>query len=67
MQAQELLKLAKKKLDRIESAWLAAIAEGGSDLEALLEVPEVLASRRHADLAETLLGIWLTRLLKPAT
>jgi transcription elongation GreA/GreB family factor len=56
MQAQELLKLAKKeKLDQIESAWLAAIAEGGSDLEALLEVPEVLASRRHADLAETLL------------
>jgi len=56
MQSDELLKLAKKeKLDQVEPAWLATIAEGASDLDALLEVPVLLAGRGHQDLAENLL------------
>ena len=56
MQAEELLKLAKKeKLDQLEPAWMAAIAEGSCDLEALLEIPELLVARGRGELAETLL------------
>jgi transcription elongation GreA/GreB family factor len=64
MRPDELLKLAKKeKLDQVEPAWLATIAEGAGDAEALLEVPELLAGRGHVDLAENLLWYladWLT-------
>ncbi len=56
MQPDELLKLAKKaKLDQIEPAWMATIAEGPGDLDALLEVPEVLAGHGQEALAENLL------------
>ncbi len=56
MQLDELLKLAKKgKLDELESVWVSAVDAGSPQWEGLLDVPEVLADRGHADMAESLL------------
>ncbi len=53
----ELLKLAKKeKLDELELAWAAAVAQEDADVNALLQAPRVLCSRGRSDTAETL--VW---------
>jgi len=53
---EEMLKLAKKeKIDELESAWMAAVSEEITDLEAMLRVPEVLANRGRQEAAESLL------------
>lgn len=53
---EELLKLAKKeKIEELESAWMAAVTEEVTDLDAMLRVPEVLADRGREEVAESLL------------
>ncbi|MFO8007030.1 MAG: hypothetical protein R6V05_04760, partial [Candidatus Brocadiia bacterium] len=61
----DLLKLAKKeKLTELESAWLTAVGEGEFALDQMLDVPEVLAKRGHADTAESLLWFLVDSLLE---
>ena len=51
-----LLKLAKKeKLDELESAWMLAVEEPGTDVDLLLDAAEVLVDRGHEEQAESLL------------
>ncbi|MHC4480344.1 MAG: GreA/GreB family elongation factor [Planctomycetota bacterium] len=56
MHPDEVLKLAKKgKFQELEGAWMSISPQGPGELRVLLQVPEVLVERGHAELAESLL------------